>query len=860
MTVFAAGMFAAASPRATQAWQQQTRARARPLRPGAWRTILLLFAASAVHGAAADSEQLQDGNQFQAPLGRNTSRPCDGRWWRRVSDGLLLREPRSGSGIGGMSQGQCGRYVEGGDAVWTDVELPPGIDLESWAGTSNRSGGTLLRLQGVEVRHGATTLFQEAAASQVEERFTVAGRRCTSETAQALAGSSNASSLSCDALADGDDFRGLSERNGQTFCADPEAKESRAYFCRYPPRFYGHQGICRQYSQFCPFDELNKESDIVRLETAVVNVDSALFHSLETCGSLHKELWIFKVFVHWCPHCQQLMPRLYRLALVLRQRGVARVRFGAINCATEHALCGSQKWQGHPLLVTKYLGPDKAVHDAIEHLVEAVKDAQLRAMLPRYAIPGEYPLLRLLFEQLPEDMLPTSAWQSLFDTAADGADAGAGACVNLTALHPRVPDRENDTVGNGWSDYEADFTPRRHWTDALLIVRHTLQEWVVPLGDDGNVEAFSYQQVEAVEAWVAALAANLPLAFGLRSELLALAGQLHTRLTATTIEATGGLCASEWRIWLQPLLQRIAVVGERDFAVPSACGTDTCRMWSLLHTLSAEGLYRPLQQQQQPDVPATLPPDQLVAAVKVFLEQFFKCLYCRRHFLQQFSEGSYGLADARQDPAQAVLYFWRLHNAVSVRVAAEARCDEVDRRWPPISLCADCWHVDPSSRWPVLVESESMPTRSPEGPRTVRYGALPNETAVLRYLLAAFTEDNATVAGVLDVPFLPVPEGPDGSPPQAQPTLALSPPPNQTAPTPSPRPPPRPLPAPPPRRPGTSPPRRQGLPPPRVPPPSPRPPGFPPPLPPRPPSPSRLPVPPPPRHAPKAPAPVRREL
>ena len=80
---------------------------------------------------------------------------------------------------------------------------------------------------------------------------------------------------------------------------------------------------------------------------------------VEDCGVFSKELWIFKVFVHWCPHCQQLMPRLYKLALILRQRGVRAVRFGAVNCATEHELCAAQNWPGHPLLVARYLGPDR---------------------------------------------------------------------------------------------------------------------------------------------------------------------------------------------------------------------------------------------------------------------------------------------------------------------------------------------------------------------------------------------------------------------------------------------------------------------------------------------------------------------
>ena len=39
-----------------------------------------------------------------------------------------------------------------------------------------------------------------------------------------------------------------------------------------------------------------------------------------------------------------------------------------------------------------------------------VQDAQLRQMLPRYAMPGEFPVLKILLEHLPSTLLPKEAW------------------------------------------------------------------------------------------------------------------------------------------------------------------------------------------------------------------------------------------------------------------------------------------------------------------------------------------------------------------------------------------------------------------------------------------------------------------
>jgi len=685
------------------------------MRPTAGQRLLsfITVAVRCSHGEQAPS----------IPWPPGQGRQCGGQWWRRVHDGLLVREPPDAG---------CPR--SGGGSVWTEVESP-----------DDQFAAVVLT---VELQRGSEWLFETAKASDIDLRFAATGRALCAPAVQ------HAPATATGCLASGgpgDSHRVASERAGQVFCAHPEAKESRAFFCRFPPRFYGHPGICRQYSQFCPFEELQMETDAERIETAVVNIDAALFRALEECLSLKEELWIFMVFVHWCPHCQQLMPRLYRLALVLRQHGVRGIRFGAVNCATEHELCTGQKWMGHPLFVARYLGPKRTVHDAVGHWEDAVKDPQLRTMLPRYATPGEYPLLKILFEQLPENVAPKAVWSPLF---GDDASDKLGACPNITEMHPVLPARSDDAVGNAWSDAEADFVPQRRWTDALLMVRHTLQEWILPIGDDGNVEAYSFSQFEAIEAWVALLAGNLPHAFGLARQLGDLHRLVRGRLRAAHEGGGATLCAEDWRSWTAPLLQEIGAVGQRDFSVPSACASDTCRFWSLLHTLAAEGFRR----EQIPELLVrsnAMQPFEMLVAVQGFIHHFFKCLYCRRHFLDDFERGLYGLGMAREDAAEAVLYFWRLHNAVSVRVAAEHGCSEADRRWPPLSLCPRCWDTGVQmGEWRVISEAVNGSEGALEGqpqldkvlhtrgrmPRALRLSALPNEAEVLDFLMHAFAD------------------------------------------------------------------------------------------------------------------------
>eukprot|EP00931_Biecheleriopsis_adriatica_P007495 TRINITY_DN108776_c0_g1_i1.p1 TRINITY_DN108776_c0_g1~~TRINITY_DN108776_c0_g1_i1.p1 ORF type:complete len:702 (-),score=140.65 TRINITY_DN108776_c0_g1_i1:36-2141(-) len=634
---------------------------------------------------------------------------CGARWWKRLSDGLMLREAPAAP---------CPWL--GGGSLWAELTIPTEDAAVTITAELERNGHVFFELQAASDDNLDVT---------VATRFSEAGRACATPRPQH-------EPVECPLYGPGADLRSSSETNGKKFCDHPEAKESRAFFCRYPPRFYGHAGICNQYTQFCPFQELQTEGDAARIDTAVVNVDHDLFHALEECGALKEEVWIFKVFVHWCPHCQQLMPRLYRLALVLRQQGVTKLRFGAVNCATEHKLCATQNWPGHPLLVARYLGPDRAVHDAIEHWVDVVKDAQLRQMLPRYALPGEFPLLKLLLEQLPASVVTKAMWSSLFESEAEeGSGEGTTACPNMTALHLSHPEAASEPVGNGWHDVESSFTPRRRWTDAMLMLRHIFQEWIAPLGDDGNVEAFSYRQVVVIEAWVGLLSSNLPAAFGLRRVLRDLQRSLAAILRAAQTQEGGRLCAPEWKAMAAPVLQAIAEVGQRDFSVASACAGDTCRLWSLFHTLAAEGW----RQEGQPiEGEVLMEPGAMLQAVRGFVDQFFKCLYCRQHFLEQFDAGSYGLEVARKDRRDVVLYLWRLHNAVSVRVAAEHGCNAADRRWPPSSLCPACWDTSAAHDWPVLSETKAMEKGASS--RAIQMQAVPQEEVVLQFLMDAFLE------------------------------------------------------------------------------------------------------------------------
>jgi len=287
-------------------------------------------------------------------------------------------------------------------------------------------------------------------------------------------------------------------------------------------------------------------------------------------------------------------------------------------------------------------------------------------------------------------------------------------------------------IGNAWqpeppsSDHAVE--------DGLEMLVHTLDEWVYP------GPGFAAEDLKGLQAWLEVLDANFPFPeAALGSQLSAVARLV--RNASITVEQTQGnhaLCAPEWKAEIKELkeayLQRLARGGRPR----GTCITDTCRMWALLHVLSLAPAAGPAGS-PAPTAAAAVGGGALLDAVHGFLGRYFSCRVCQTHFLRQWDSGAYGLAEAKANTTHGpALYLWRLHNAVSTRVAAESGCVG-DRRWPPEDECPECWQ-DGEEPWDVLAEAAQLrkegQNRGRAWPRGE--GRVPDEEAVLRFLAQRF--------------------------------------------------------------------------------------------------------------------------
>ena len=184
---------------------------------------------------------------------------------------------------GQQSQGGIGEYLSitvrvlvwrGGASLWGELEVPSELMDRPWLNERGVAPGITVTAELEREGHALYELdpVQDDSPPKLAQRVAELSRRCSK---------SKRRNSDCSPLMAESRLQSLSNKIGEKSCQHPEAKEARALFCRYPPRFYGHSGICNQYSQFCPFEELLTETDPTLIDTAVVNVDADMFYSME---------------------------------------------------------------------------------------------------------------------------------------------------------------------------------------------------------------------------------------------------------------------------------------------------------------------------------------------------------------------------------------------------------------------------------------------------------------------------------------------------------------------------------------------------------------------------------------------------
>lgn len=120
----------------------------------------------------------------------------------------------------------------------------------------------------------------------------------------------------------------------------------------------------------------------------------------------------------------------------------------------------------------------------------------------------------------------------------------------------------------------------------------------------------------------------------------------------------------------------------------TTCGTKTCGLWVLFHAVAAANAAKFKDERiARSQMGRGASPEETLGFVNLMVTNFFSCTECQEHFKGMYESEARKQVQTGKD---AAIWLWKAHNRVSLRVAREGNAD-VDRRWPPTSMCFNCW-------------------------------------------------------------------------------------------------------------------------------------------------------------------------
>lgn len=445
-------------------------------------------------------------------------------------------------------------------------------------------------------------------------------------------------------------------------------------------------------------------SDEYEGTAAVLNADQAFLSTFVRVAG--DTVWLIEMYRHTCGPCRRFSPTWLTVGLLLRKGG-AHVQLVSVNCDHEEDLCRSLGGSGVPRMMFSYSGSTREVSQALLGFAGGSGQAPYAQPASGGPVEGQFDKQHLLavIEAMPEDYV---------SGAVKGDIRGAIHDVKPVQPCPQTREMPRGWPAAGWPSEPANYLRMR---EAAYAVVFTLKHWARPRVRPGkDLNAFFQGEgevdIDLLISWVGAIALNF---FCPVPEL----NELYQQLVQIR-DSTGVLCVAAWESMLAPL--------EGKFPEPedSPCKTPTCKIWTLIHVLSLAPLNNP---------GGALPPKDTLMAIENSINAWLACDVCRVHAREVWHR-SYGYNnEVDTTPNLMPIWLWRFHSAVSVKAAAEGHCAHVDRRWPTIEDCPNCWHR--GSDWGVLNETADVLESTKVDPSTAAHNlarAVPDERAVLEYL------------------------------------------------------------------------------------------------------------------------------
>ncbi|KAL4441288.1 hypothetical protein ABPG77_011525 [Micractinium sp. CCAP 211/92] len=375
---------------------------------------------------------------------------------------------------------------------------------------------------------------------------------------------------------------------------------------------------------------------------------------IKSLKELPDDRWVLvEFYAHWCPHCQHFKPEYEKVAAFFYERGEQEpvVQVARLDCAEFHKTCTKFKVTGYP---TMKLGL------AADFAALALDKTTTVAAASRHADSVVAFVGKHLNVEFNTDGLSNGdgaaatgtlgrkggiGGAALVQHAQETGAVASGTAAPLAQAKVDLNDVEGATIAS-WQYLAA--------SPQLLKgpeARQALKDWVDQLADGHPVERCR-QGAEKLQEALDELWED---------------DQDEPEKGLQQLQICPGTPFKEWQSCRGTL--------------PDSRGY-TCGLWQLFHSLASR-------------LPETENAGAVwLAAVKGFVQNYFQCTECAKHFVRHAAgELAAGVARKRD----AVLWLWRTHNIVNRRLRAEDREDpskadpaSQHAQFPPAELCSKC--------------------------------------------------------------------------------------------------------------------------------------------------------------------------
>lgn len=351
------------------------------------------------------------------------------------------------------------------------------------------------------------------------------------------------------------------------------------------------------------------------------------------------EVWVVNFYSPWCPHCRNFAPAWEKVAAFYADS--PKVNVGAVDCIKNDAICTREKIFGYPGVKLFHVPPT--------------------AMSKRYGADKKMPSIVKWVEA------------SLYEhNMKSGIDPDTMADQIELIMNDRVKDEQG---GNPHGKPKQQSLPMKYTRlrDAGATAAFTLESGLF-LGTD----ILEGERYNAALQWIGALAASFPLEVN-RAAFANLEDAVSRQDRWT--KADWMLLLDQWKAISHRTTFPKNLLASNDEAGWGSCGTYTCGLWTLFHSMSVGADAELMKNSPVP----TRKFSEIAAAIRVFVMHFFGCELCVKHFLAANPPSVIDeLAKFDTDgPQKLVMWLWRMHNKVN----------KVTKKgfWPTVHECPVCY-------------------------------------------------------------------------------------------------------------------------------------------------------------------------